>query len=34
LKKQFPNVTNDLEMEKMAFRNGQMALMTVILEIR
>jgi Papain family cysteine protease len=34
LKKQFPNVSNDLEMEKMAFRNGQMALMTVVLEIR
>ena len=34
LKKQFPNVTNDLESEKMAFKSGQMALMTLLLEIR
>jgi hypothetical protein len=34
LKKQFPNGMNDLESDKMAFRTGPMALMTVVLEIR
>ncbi|MEN9612127.1 MAG: hypothetical protein RLZZ628_2941 [Bacteroidota bacterium] len=34
LKKQFPAITTELESEKMAFQSGQMALMTVVLEIR
>jgi hypothetical protein len=34
LPKQFPNVTTELESNKMAFRNGRMALMTVVLEIK
>ncbi len=34
LKTQFPDITTELEWDKMAFRNGRMALMTVVLEIK